>query len=117
MTSILQAVNAALIDFVWQGLAAALLLAILLVLLRNRSANLRYVVSCIALAGLAVAPILTAILYWQRHSVAAAASQPDALPQLANGIVTLSGPAATNWPPAGSTWMWPVWAAGVLLLA
>jgi hypothetical protein len=118
MTLILQAVNAALIDFVWQGLAVAFLLAMLLVLLRKRSANLRYVVSCVALAVLAVAPILTAILYWRRHAVAAAVgAQSDALPQLTTVILAVSGPAATNWLRAWATWMLPVWAAGVLALS
>ena len=53
-TAIAQAVSAALLHFVWQGLTVALLLWMALFALRKRSANSRYLASCMALAVLAV---------------------------------------------------------------
>jgi predicted transcriptional regulator len=50
MTAIAQALSAALLDFVWQGLLAAFLLWTALFVLRNRSARARYAASCVALA-------------------------------------------------------------------
>ncbi len=48
-----------LVHFVWQGCAAAAALAVVLLCLRKRSANLRYVVSCAALAAMAAMPSVT----------------------------------------------------------
>ena len=62
----MQAVSAALLHFVWQGAIVGIWLSIVLAALRRRSANARYVVSCAALAGLALFPVVTtAVLYSQ----------------------------------------------------
>ena len=44
----------ALLHFVWQGTAIAILLAVALMLLRNRSANSRYIASCAAMVLMAM---------------------------------------------------------------
>ena len=50
----------ALLHFLWQGTVAATLLSIALFLMRKRSANARYVLSCAALAAMVLAPAVTA---------------------------------------------------------
>jgi len=52
----------ALVHFVWQGFAVALLLAGVLWLLRKRSAGARYIAGCAAMALLVILPVATA---WQ----------------------------------------------------
>lgn len=48
-----------LVHFVWQAAAVALLLAVVLRLLRKRSASARYIVSCLALGLIVAMPIVT----------------------------------------------------------
>lgn len=48
-----------LIHFIWQGAAAAILLALLLRILRKSSANARYLVTCIGLVLIILLPIIT----------------------------------------------------------
>ena len=57
-----------LVHFVWQGLLVALGLAVMLGLLRKRSAHARYFVCFGALLLMAVLPILT---YWAQEGVVA----------------------------------------------
>jgi beta-lactamase regulating signal transducer with metallopeptidase domain len=51
----------ALVHFLWQGAAVALLLAPVLVLMRRRPANARYVVCCAALLAMAACPLATVL--------------------------------------------------------
>ena len=53
MTAIAQALSAALLDFVWQGLLAAFLLWTALFVLKNHSARARYAASSVALVAMA----------------------------------------------------------------
>jgi len=48
-----------LVHFLWQAIAVAILLAVLLKLLRRASANLRYVVACGALPLMVATPLVT----------------------------------------------------------
>jgi bla regulator protein BlaR1 len=77
-TAIAQSLSAALLHFVWQGLLVAFLLWVALFLLRKRSANSRYVASCIALAVLAVLPIITAAVLYTRPAAPFSGSEPVA---------------------------------------
>ena len=65
MTAIAHAISAALLHFLWEGLAVALLLSVSLATLRTGSARLRYAVSCIALAILVALPFVTAFIVYQ----------------------------------------------------
>jgi beta-lactamase regulating signal transducer with metallopeptidase domain len=56
-----QAIGWALLHVLWQGAVIAALLAVLLAVLSRRSANLRYAVSCAALALIVVLGVATAI--------------------------------------------------------
>ncbi len=52
----------ALVHFLWQGVAIAAVAGIIFLLLRQRSANARYVGACVALLVIAGAPILTFVM-------------------------------------------------------
>ena len=56
---IVQRLGWTLLHFVWQAAAVALLLAILLRVLRKTSANLRYIIACLALALVVLLPVIT----------------------------------------------------------
>ena len=60
MTPFLQSAGWALMHFVWQGAAIAVLAAAALRLTARRSANVRYVIGCVALALMLAAPAVTA---------------------------------------------------------
>jgi len=64
MTPFLHSAGWALIHFVWQGAAIALVAAAALRLTERRSANTRYVIGCAALALMLAAPALTLRLLW-----------------------------------------------------
>ncbi|HVR37932.1 MAG TPA: M56 family metallopeptidase [Thermoanaerobaculia bacterium] len=65
-----EAVGWALLHLVWQGVLVAAILAAALALLSRRSANARYLASCIALASLLVLGIATAWREYEPDSVA-----------------------------------------------
>jgi ankyrin repeat protein/beta-lactamase regulating signal transducer with metallopeptidase domain len=56
---IVQRLGWTLVHFVWQATAVALILAILLRVLRKSTANLRYIIACLAMAIIVVLPIIT----------------------------------------------------------
>jgi beta-lactamase regulating signal transducer with metallopeptidase domain len=106
----LQAVGWALLHLVWQGAAIAAALALLLALLPSRSANLRYALSCAALALLVVVGVLTGLRSYAiaaheaprlvRHPIAALPLSPatataaaPAPPSLATIVVATFAPA------------------------
>jgi hypothetical protein len=89
MTSIGFAVSAALIQFLWQGAVVAALYWALSGLLRRPQA--RYVAGCVALAALALLPVVTAYLHY--------------LPSRPGGGEAPRG------------WTLPLWSAGVLLFS
>src|SRR5215471_13520311 len=64
------AISSALLTFVWQGAVLGVLLWVVLFLLRNRSANARYVVCCATLILMAMTPIVTAGMRFQRQATA-----------------------------------------------
>ncbi|MGA2739662.1 MAG: TonB family protein [Bryobacteraceae bacterium] len=122
MTAITQALSAALLDFVWQGLLAAFVLWTALFVLRNNSARARYLVSCAALAVMAILPVVTACLAYTASSVphpqaawtgAAPAAMRTAIPH-ASG--SLSGSLST-WAAWLERWALPIWSLGVLLFS
>lgn len=117
MTPIAQALSAALLHFAWQGLLVAFLLWIGLALLKNRSANARYLASSAALAALALSPAVTTwILYREAGPVRGAATFAATVWPAA---ATLPRPAGASlaWFANLQAWALPVWAAGVLIFA
>jgi len=118
MTAISQALTAALLHFIWQGLLVAFLLWAALTAMRKRSANARYWVSCVALAVLAAMPAITAIMDLSPRSGALAAGQ---LKVVHTEVGAAGGPQTTMVRPtvaaALETWALPVWSLGVLIFA
>lgn len=54
---LVRAVALALVEFVWQGAAVGLAVALVLFGLRRASAQMRYVVACLGLAAMTIAPV------------------------------------------------------------
>jgi len=118
MSAMARALSAALLHFVWQGLLVAFGLWAALFVLRKRSANTRYLISCAALALLAALPIITACLAYTRPLAAhAAASLVRAIPQMAGAVTASSGPSPSAWLRSLERWALPAWALGVLLFS
>ncbi len=112
MTAIGRALSVALIHFVWQGLAVALVLWMVLLLLRKSPARSRYGASCVALTLLAVAPAITAWIVYARP-VPMAAGFRGAVSLVAGGM----GSAVTPGSGAFEPWILRVWALGVLVFS
>ena len=118
MTTIAHAISAALIHFMWQGLAIAFLLWITLATLRNGSARLRYLVSCAALAIMAALPGITAWVVYRAPGAASTWSGPVArVPDSAGAAILPVAASLPAWIAALEAWALPVWFAGVLIFA
>ncbi|HZU28766.1 MAG TPA: M56 family metallopeptidase [Bryobacteraceae bacterium] len=116
MTAIAHAISAALLHFVWQGLAVSLLLWLALAAQRNSSARLRYATSCAALAIMAALPFVTAWIIYAPAGGPARSGQVFGVPDSA-GLPPPAAPALPQWLAALEAWALPVWAAGVLICA
>ena len=116
MTSISEALTSALFHFLWQGVAVALLLSVAVWVLRHATAQSRYAAGCVALAVMAVLPVLTV---WSLNEPSVE-SPPwfESSAPLAGGIVPqvvgLGGTASIDF---FREWAIPVWAFGVLVLS
>jgi beta-lactamase regulating signal transducer with metallopeptidase domain len=114
MTPWEQALSEALLHFVWQGAAIAILLWLVLSMLRNYSPNARYVASCCGLALLMLLPSVTAM------AVYFSSAQPEAT--YARGVLTGAAEFSRAVYPGVATrlldlkpYALPLWAAGVSL--
>lgn len=119
-----QALAWALLHFLWQGLALALVAAAGLGALRRRSAQARYLFACACFAAMAVAPAVTLRFHPQAEPAwvgatfrpaPAALAAAEALPAPTEG----SGSSAQPWTERlrpSLPWVVGVWGAGVLLL-
>jgi len=91
-----QRVGWALVHFLWQGAAVALMLAVALRLMRRASPQLRWAAACAALALMAALPVATALLVSIRPvSTRAAIESAQVLPAPLEGEI---GRAATGAP-------------------
>src|SRR5688572_24058275 len=118
MIPMADALSASLLHFIWQGIVGAVFLGMVLSMLRRSTANARYAVSCIVLAALALAPLVTLWILLQPVS-----------PALKNsGLATGSNMAGTRvaiaqgspiTAPSHETYQWilPIWTFGVFLFA
>ena len=118
MTALEQALRTALLDFVWQGVVVAFVLWMALFLMRKRSANARYIASCLALVTLAALPILTVCLVYSQPVASHASERLFAtVPQTVAAVWTGSVVSNANWLPSLGSWAIPVWALGVTLFS
>src|SRR5262249_23701767 len=113
MTPLASAISRALIHFVWQGALVGLFFGIVLHALRQRSANVRYIVSCAAMIVLALLPIITTGVLYSRppgvRFVAAAGSEEWAGPVVPEGVSQQA-----LWITAVQSWALPIWSLGVI---
>ena len=126
MSAFARVLSSALIDFFWQGAVIGVLLWALLVILRHRSASVRYTVSCAALLALAVLPVLTIAALWletiapqQLFTTGGSASAPSRtdVPQTMLQIWLVAEEPHIAWLARIQQWALPLWSAGVLLLS
>src|SRR5262245_60796493 len=109
----IEAVGIALVHFVWQGAAIALVAGLLGAAFRGRPAS-RHALYCAALCAMALAPPATLL---------AGAVSPQAGPVPSIAVAVVQAPAATGavHPAApssnGLVWIVRIWAAGVVILA
>ena len=135
----IQAMGWTLLHFLWQGAVVAAMLALTLAALKNKRANLRYLVSCAALAVMLALPVFTLWIISSSPSAdqtAITMTAPPALPEsprmtvskdVTDDALAISGMIET--PPALSAWnlremfsqltpwLTSLWFAGVLLLS
>jgi beta-lactamase regulating signal transducer with metallopeptidase domain len=118
MSAIAQALTAALLDFIWQGLLVAFLLWVALFALRKRAAQARYLAALVALAVLAVLPVATALLEYTAPPASAVVVSPAAVTAAAAGSVAFErAPQTGAWRASLQAWALPVWSFGVLIFA
>src|SRR5580692_7862529 len=96
MNALAEALSAALLHLLWQATVVAFLLWIALWTLRNRSANARYLVSCVALVLMAALPVITTWMLWRQPSasVISSASSGTSVAVYVERIARHSGPLA-----------------------
>ena len=118
MTPVTQAINTALLHFIWQGIVGGIVLAIVLLALRKSSANSRYIASCFVLAALALSPVVTGWIAYQSSSIP---SGPTTTGDQTNSVGRVLTAAARPVDQARSidfeAWVLPLWAAGVVAFA
>lgn len=103
----------ALLHFVWQGALVGVLYALLRAALPR--GNARYLLGMLALAALALCPVLTGVAIW--HGLLPAdAGGSVALPDLVVGNDTAADTAG-QWLDALLPWLALAWSCGVLLLS
>jgi beta-lactamase regulating signal transducer with metallopeptidase domain len=109
MSPIVNAVTTALLQFVWQGAAVAIVLSVVLALLSERAANARYIACCSAMVALVVLPTLTALLSF-------ATSGDEVLAGSNAFAFAILAPVSGNaLLPAIQQWAFPLWALGASL--
>ena len=114
MTAITQALSAALLHFVWQGLFVGLLLWMALFLMRGGSASARYAASCAGLVILVLLPVVTACSLYQPRTAPAAANSGPASSLAVRVEPAGSEPSSAMWLAAIQSWALPLWSLGVL---
>jgi beta-lactamase regulating signal transducer with metallopeptidase domain len=97
--------SAALLHFVWQGTLLACLLWLALHLMRGRSPQARYLMSCFALVAMALAPVVTALVLNSRRAPVRATMEALRSP-VPMRVISSTG---------GIEWVLPVWCGGVMM--
>ena len=87
--NLLDAVTSALMHSLWQSATVGFLLWIVLVVLRHRTANARYLASCGALALMVALPVVTAVVLSQQTVPVASITPTAAVPAPSAGDVML----------------------------
>ena len=114
MITVADALSMALLHFIWQGTAVGVVWSLLMRVLAKSSANSRYLVSCIVLAALALAPVITFAFEWHTADVPMQTSVDTF-----RSSTFSPGPEHITLPQtlgvSLESWILPLWAAGVLV--
>ncbi|QSQ15994.1 energy transducer TonB [Myxococcus landrumensis] len=124
----LDSLERALLAFVWQGAAVALVTAGVMALMSRRSAHGRYVVACLGLLTMAVLPLVTflgAVMEGLGPVAATSGLTPEPLLPVTRASTTLlvdtaareAVVASPSWLELPRHWLLPAWCCGVLLLS
>ncbi|MCP3137706.1 M56 family metallopeptidase [Pyxidicoccus xibeiensis] len=118
------ALEHALLGFLWQGAAVALVVAGLLALMPERAARARYAISCLGLLAMAVLP---AVSFFSALADAArfvfseglsAPVDPSVPADVSITVLTASEPLGDSpWLESLRPWLLPAWCCGVLVLS
>lgn len=126
---IVRAIGVALVHFVWQGAAIALVTALVLAALGRRSPSMRYLSGCVALALMAMAPVLTAVVVLSELQAPAALADPTGvtsagapldLSALGRSVAAGAPWDLATWQGVIDAWLPSIvltWALGVLAMA
>jgi beta-lactamase regulating signal transducer with metallopeptidase domain len=117
------AISSALVHSLWQNAIVGFLLWIVLIALSHRTANARYLASCVALSLMVALPVVTVIVLLQPPvPVASFAPIAAAGTPTASDVVLPAAPVwleadgwRSNWLALLKPWMLPLWLAGVLV--
>jgi beta-lactamase regulating signal transducer with metallopeptidase domain len=119
----LHALEQALLGFLWQGAAVALVVAGLLALIPQHAARARYATACLGLLAMAVLPTVS---FFSTLAEAArfvftqdlTALGPEVTPDATFTVMTVSAPlGGSSWLETLRPWLLPAWCCGVLLLS
>src|SRR5689334_17755361 len=123
MNAITPSIAFALMQSLWQDAIVAVALWLALRLLRRRSSNLRYVVSCAALAMMVLWPVLSSVSIGAPVPVTRASSQtpptvtsvavPEAVRSTWNVVMRADTPVLAPF----QRWVIPIWLFGVMLFS
>ncbi|MBZ4420903.1 M56 family metallopeptidase [Myxococcus sp. RHST-1-4] len=119
------ALEQALLGFLWQGAAVALVVAGLLALIPQHAARARYATACLGLLAMAVLPVVTFFSVLAEASrlvfseTITVAGLPTAVTPDATLTVTAVSalPGDASWLEVLRPWLLPAWCCGVLLLS
>ena len=118
MTALAHAISVALLHFVWQGVVVAVGLWIALAIVGNRSARLRYALSCAALLVASALPVFTACYVYRAPRQLGAFVSPAAVTGDTAALTALTSiELLPGWIAALEAWALPVWSTSVLILA
>jgi beta-lactamase regulating signal transducer with metallopeptidase domain len=117
------AITSALMHSLWQNATVGFLLWVVLVVLRHRTANARYLASCGALALMVTLPVVTAVVLSQPTGPVASFTPTAAVATPSAGGVMLppepvwvdAQRGRVNWLAMLKPWMLPLWLTGVLV--
>jgi HEAT repeat protein/beta-lactamase regulating signal transducer with metallopeptidase domain len=123
----------ALVHFLWQGAALAILLGVALTLIRPTAARTRYAVALFTLAAMLVLPIATTVQLYdpavRSSSKTTVVAQPSAAENAPSPSPRISGASVTSLPAVASVtplrsrlepmlpWFVAIWMVGVLILS
>jgi TonB family protein len=117
MTLLTSAISRALIHFVWEGSIIGFALGVVLLALKKRSANARYVAACLAMAALAGVPVATAVLLYSRGVTHVSPPAAIGIAQWISSGGAAPAQPQSIWLAWFDSWAVPVWSLGVVIFS